>query len=376
MSVSFKSGVTSANVNAALMSRTVNTDTVGQVDLLNLDAASGGTVSNIQRCLNSYASFIGATTSLAFDDTPTWGSNELGTATDTLKARIEAIDAEFADLRPYIIDATSTERGLVSVNAQSLSGLKTFINGADIESSASISGTLDYLSEEDSTTTGANQTLGTPTAVILRLTNASLSSIDGITAPTTNQVLTIVNDTGGAVTFNNALGTAANQIITGSDNDLEIIDGASVSLFYDLDGTKWRITGGAGSSANAPQTFTFDYTALQTGALVNTIEAFSLAGRSIIEYVGIKTTTAFAGTGITDLGLEIGLASDPDKYLESYDGIAPVGDSNSSFGSTFYGPESFASATSIKLKATAIGANLDQLSQGEVEIYVKRSLLP
>jgi len=249
MSVSFKSGVTSANVNAALMSRTVNTDTLGQVDLLNVDAASGGTIANIQRCLNSYASFIGATTSLAFDDTPTWGSNELGTATDTLKARIEAIDAEFADLTQYIVDATELVRGAVSISAQSFGGLKTFTAGAVIDSSASINGTLDYLSEEDSTTTGANQTLGTPTAVIVRLTNASLTSVDGITAPTVNQVLTIVNDTGVAITLNNALGTAANQIITGSADDLEIIDGASVSLFYDLDGAKWRVTGGAGSGA-------------------------------------------------------------------------------------------------------------------------------
>jgi len=369
---------TSDNVNTAFMSRTVNTDTVGQLDLLNLDAASGSAISNIQRCLNSYASFIGATTSLAFDDTPTWGSNELGTAADTLKARIEAIDAEFSDLTPYVLDATELVRGVVSISPQNFGGLKTFVNGATINSSATIGGTLNYLSSEDSTTTGANQTLSTPTSVILRLTNASLTSVDGITAPTVNQVLTIVNDTGGIITLNNALGAAANQIITGSAGDLELIDGASASLFYDLDGARWRVTGGAGDTSAGAfyEKYTVDYTDIQTAGLTNSVLVLNLEAQGIVESVAIKTSVAFVGASITDLDFEVGISGDKDKYMEAYDGLAAVADSNSDYAAHAVGPESFSGTTSINLTATAVGANLSALSAGSVDVWIKRSLLP
>ena len=52
MSVGFKAALTSAVVNAAFMSRTVDTSTVGQVDLLKASGA-GPTISNLQLEVNN-----------------------------------------------------------------------------------------------------------------------------------------------------------------------------------------------------------------------------------------------------------------------------------------------------------------------------------
>lgn len=357
MSISFGSPGTSANVNAAFLSRTVDTDTIGRVDLLNAVAESGASIFNIQRCLNSYAAFIGATTSLDFDETPTWGSNELGTAADTLKARIEAIDAEFADLRPYIIDATLSERGLVSTGAQTfggdktfggnisaanlsginsgdltlanigsspsadgaslsgqeltlqpangtfggvltaiaqtIAGLKTFAGGIVAQVSALFEGIISYDSEEDGASTGANATLATPTKTIVRLTNASLTSVDGLTAPLTNQIVTIVNDTGNTIEFNNATGTAANQIITGSGAEVEIQDGGAISLFYDLIDSRWRLSGGGGgggAGGGLPTRQTFNGTSFVA----------TDAARQVWVYDGLSAQT-LASIDITDI---------------------------------------------------------------------------
>ena len=137
MSISFGSPGTSANVNVAFVSRTGNTDTIGQLGLLNEDAASGSTVANLQRTLNSYASFIGTTNAQVFNVLPTWSSNELGTSDDTLKARVESIDAAFSDLNAYIVDASDLSRGLVSTGLQSFAGAKTFEGVVEFDSAVS-----------------------------------------------------------------------------------------------------------------------------------------------------------------------------------------------------------------------------------------------
>lgn len=326
MAIAYGSAGTSANVNSNLMSRTVDTDTLGRVDLLNPLAASGSSILNIQRCLNSYASFIGATTSLAYNDTPTWLSNILGTTGDTLKQRIEAIDAEFSDLSPYVPDATAVLRGLVSTGvqtfggdktftgdivannlsgtnsgditldpvgsapnangasltgqvlnlepasdtfpgvvntgAQSFGGIKTFVSGIISQVYAWLEGQL-RLDSQDNSDTGSNVTIGTPTKTIVRAIDA-LTSVEGINAPAFDMKFWFINDTGGVVTILNNTGTAANQIDTGSGADIDLADGAALGLLYDLQGAKWRVVGGSGggSGGGLPTRNTFAGTSI------------------------------------------------------------------------------------------------------------------
>lgn len=95
MSVSDGQPVNAAVTNAAFMSRTTDTDTSGKVDLKNEDAASGSSVTNLQREVNSVNSFTGHTAGTAKDAKPSWTSNDVGTSTDDLKARADSLSAKF-----------------------------------------------------------------------------------------------------------------------------------------------------------------------------------------------------------------------------------------------------------------------------------------
>lgn len=99
----------------------------------------------------------------------------------------------------------------------------------------------------NSTLTGADQELPVPTTPVVRVTNAGLTSINMIVVPSyanTSYTLVLTNATGGNVTLKNeAGGTAARRIVTGTAADLVVSDGASVSLVYDYTSTRWRVVG-------------------------------------------------------------------------------------------------------------------------------------
>lgn len=81
--------------NAAYLSRTVDSSTVGRIDLNNVLAASGGSITNTQRELNKLNSFLGSIANTAFDSVPTWTNNDVGGASDTVKARADFLTAAF-----------------------------------------------------------------------------------------------------------------------------------------------------------------------------------------------------------------------------------------------------------------------------------------
>jgi hypothetical protein len=96
--------------------------------------------------------------------------------------------------------------------------------------------------------TGANALVSSPTSIVVSLTNASLTSIDGVVAPTNNQIFILKNHTGGNVTVNNLSGaTAAAQIKTGTGANLVVADQASLILAYSTSDAKWQVVGGSGA---------------------------------------------------------------------------------------------------------------------------------
>lgn len=141
----------------------------------------------------------------------------------------------------------------------------------------------------------------------------------------------------------------------------------------------WNILRTAGLASVQATKITRTHTQLQAAALTNDIEIYSLAANQVLLGSIIKSTTAFAGSGITAYDLTLGITGDLDKFALSYNALAAVADSNHQFT---WNPkiESFASdgnsATSVRLGATAVGANLDQSTDGEVEIYLFLTELP
>lgn len=101
----------------------------------------------------------------------------------------------------------------------------------------------------NSTLTGALQTLPDHEKTIVKVTHASLVSIEMVDYSTQEDIqLILINGTGVAITLKNLTGaTPAKQIRTGTGADLTLENGASVILAYDLDGQKWQVVGGSGS---------------------------------------------------------------------------------------------------------------------------------
>jgi hypothetical protein len=131
----------------------------------------------------------------------------------------------------------------------------------------------------------------------------------------------------------------------------------------------------AGSASSGWEKITVTHTQLQAAALTNDIELLSLASNEVISGVVIKHSTAFAGTGITNYTLSVGISTDLDKYQTPFDVDQTVSDS--AFDLTnLLEVESFASTTSVRLSAVSVGANLDQSSAGSVDVWISRSLLP
>lgn len=142
------------------------------------------------------------------------------------------------DVTADVVDASATQRGLVSILAQAFAGDKTF-NDA-LEALSEVYGSI----QADGATTGSNATAAAPAKTILRLTNASLVSISTIPAPSKPQLLIIRNFTGSSVSL-----IQGSSIETGTGADLPIADKASVFLFYDTTETKWAVIGGSGGTS-------------------------------------------------------------------------------------------------------------------------------
>jgi len=115
--------------------------------------------------------------------------------------------------------------------------------------------------------------------------------------------------------------------------------------------------------------YTINYTDISTAALTNTANLLNLPAGAILESVTVKSNTAFVGTGITDLGIEVGFTGTPTGIATSFDILAAVTDTNFQ-NSNFNSPISF-SAIQLLATFTAIGANLDQLTAGQVLVRVK-----
>ena len=145
--------------------------------------------------------------------------------------------------------ADSTFGGVLTAIAQSILGLKTFISGVVAQTVFRTEGKVETDSANDATT-GSGVTLSLPAKEVVRLTSGTLVSVAGITAPSNKQKLIIINRTGVAITIiNDATATAADRFLTGTGVDLTLAINASISLVYDTTTSRWEIVGGSGSTS-------------------------------------------------------------------------------------------------------------------------------
>lgn len=94
MSISDGQKVNAVNSNTAWVSRTTDDNKIGKFDLENIDADSGGSITNVQRELNAEGSYTGKGTNTVENSVPTYSSDAIGVANEDLTARSGALTAQ------------------------------------------------------------------------------------------------------------------------------------------------------------------------------------------------------------------------------------------------------------------------------------------
>lgn len=121
MSISDGQKVNAANSNSAWVSKTSDDTKVGKLDLADTDPASGATINNVQRELNSEASFTGKATNAAENATPTYTSDAVGIANEDLQARAGALTVRVDSNTTAIVQNQSD----ISLNTQEIANVRT-----------------------------------------------------------------------------------------------------------------------------------------------------------------------------------------------------------------------------------------------------------
>lgn len=121
--------------------------------------------------------------------------------------------------------------------------------------------------------------------------------------------------------------------------------------------------------------YTVTNTDLSAASLTNDIELFSLPAKSVISGVVISQSASFTGTGITAYTVSVGVSGNLAKYASAFDVFQAPGDQVEQT-SMVMDMENKNAASSIRIAATSVGANLDQASTGSVDIWVKWETLP
>src|SRR6185312_3467613 len=116
------------------------------------------------------------------------------------------------------------------------------------------------------------------------------------------------------------------------------------------------------------QVFTVPYTALQSAGTTFNYALFELPAAALLKDVFIKHSSAFTGTGITDVTVSAGISSDYSRFISGFDIFSSPADTNfAQVMASYLG--SWANTTQIYLQANSVGANLSALSTGSLNVY-------
>ncbi len=121
---------------------------------------------------------------------------------------------------------------------------------------------------------------------------------------------------------------------------------------------------------------TFTHTQLQAASLTNDIEAYSLPAKAVYHGHIFKTTVAFGGGAISAYTLSLGIAGELDRFCAPFDVFQAVADTTFLNAGPAFEARNFGAATSLRLAATSVGANLNASTAGSVQLYLLLSLLP
>jgi len=259
------------------------------------------------------------------------------------------------DATADVVDASTSQRGVVSIGTQGFAGIKTFqdqvvfgkaisIQKADVASTA----TITALSSTNS---------------FVKLTGATATELQGILAGTTAIRLVVYNASSADLTVKhqNAGAAAADRIITSDGNDVTVGSSSSVEFLYDVSDSRWRVisTSGGGGGGVAYQEL------LGTGDDVTTsfgpMTQVASSEDSIAVYLnGVMTDSSEWAQSGNDIVFTVAPATGTSVYVYyltngSPSPSGPTGTQNVEYR-TITAPE--AAAESLTLSATPASASL------------------
>ena len=419
MGVSDGSPVSAAVTNPAFLDANADDTALGKINFNNIadPTVSGPVINNIQREANSIASFAGKTTNIAYDATPAWTNNQLGAPTDSLFVRTDTITERFDGTTGHAHTGVNGDGALISgAGIGGVPYMGFFNQGTQL---VGVTGFTHDVSTElfgkapSTASTALGVVVNTPyNKVVLRDTNGDeFVTADGdmvyarVTELATVWTLTfyyLLGTTETAYSFpapvtvdwyyqeiyNPLVSTpvySQNAVIPSDNATADVVyattlvagkillsTAAPPAVGVGVVGTSTRAaredhTHTGGSTGPAWTKYTKTHLDFQTAALTNNIELFSLPAYGVIQGVIISHSTAFVGTGITAYTISIGIASILAKYASAFDVFQATGNSVKQ-ASDALDLENKAMATSIRIAATSVGANLDQSTAGSVDV--------
>lgn len=158
MGVASGSPVSAANTNQAFIDANGDDATIGKLGLQNTDPVSGTSVTNLQEEINSIDSYTGKTINTLKNDLPSWTNNDVGTSTDSLVARADALTQKFnASAGHKHTGAAGDAPPVSSVDLANVVLKGSFVAGVDL---SAITGTsVDVSSQFTSSTPSSSQTV-------------------------------------------------------------------------------------------------------------------------------------------------------------------------------------------------------------------------
>lgn len=218
--------------NAAFLFKNGNDTDTFKITLSSSDPTSGPSLVDIQKQMNSLSSFLGMAINQVYNYLPAWATNNLGVSTNTVFARVEAIDAAFNGTSGHNHNGTAGNGPLIALSGSTTGTLPVSHGGTNTDFSAS-SGAF-YLSG------------GVFFAGLLPDADLAVPYIraDGARSWTGNQSLAAENLTSSVVN-SSTTGTTVNKIAKMSGL------GAVVATTSDVNGLLGIVSSGAGTTGNA-----------------------------------------------------------------------------------------------------------------------------
>jgi len=139
---------------------------------------------------------------------------------------------------------------------------------------------------------------------------------------------------------------------------------------YKIDGTQLALADlSDGSNSIQAWSYTVDESDFTAGATTESIELFSLPAGYMIQSIGLYHDEAFTGGGLSAFTVEVGIVGNTDSYAIAFDVFSSPGGTNFQLSHN-PGMESATGATSIKITATSISANVSAATAGSVKVGV------